>query len=283
MNSGVQALNSESSDYVQIELLGPSAKKKNAIALVSTSIYKDILQFKWYLSKSGYPVAYESVDKKIKFNTEKKDGDIIRKDDIIAQVQGNARSILKAERVALNFLQHLSGISTQAFKFNKLASTYKAKVLDTRKTTPGWRTLEKYAVKTGNGVNHRFGLYDMVLIKDNHIAVAGSIKKAIVAAKKKRKRGVKIEVEIKTLDQVKEAIKEKPDIVMLDNLSLDEMEIAIDWIRKHDKKIKIEASGNVTLESVEEIAKTGVDFISVGSALTLSSPALDISLDIEIE
>jgi nicotinate-nucleotide pyrophosphorylase (carboxylating) len=225
---------------------------------------------------------FKAVDKKIKFKTEKKDGDIIRKDDIIAEVTGNARSILKAERVALNFLQHLSGISTQAFKLNKLASVYKAKVLDTRKTTPGWRTLEKYAVKTGQGENHRFGLYDMILIKDNHITVAGSIKKAISLAKKKRKKGVKIEVEVKTLSQVKEAIKEKPDIIMLDNLSLDEMEIAVDWIRKHDKKIKIEASGNVTLESVEEIAKTGVDYISVGSALTLSADALDISLDVEI-
>ena len=225
---------------------------------------------------------FKAVDKKIKFKTEKKDGDIIRKDDIIAEVTGNARSILKAERVALNFLQHLSGISTQAFKLNKLASVYKAKVLDTRKTTPGWRTLEKYAVKTGQGENHRFGLYDMILIKDNHITVAGSIKKAISLAKKKRKKGVKIEVEVKTLSQVKEAIKEKPDIIMLDNLSLDEMELAVDWIRKHDKKIKIEASGNVTLESVEEIAKTGVDYISVGSALTLSADALDISLDVEI-
>lgn len=225
---------------------------------------------------------FKKVDKTISFKTDLKDGAVVQKDDIIAEIEGSARSILTAERTALNFLQHLSGIASAAFKFNKLASLHKAKVLDTRKTTPGWRKLEKYAVSVGGGENHRMGLYDMILIKDNHITVAGSIKKAIAAAKKKCKKGIKIEVEVKELDQVKEAVKEKPDIIMLDNLSLDEMDIAVDWIRKHDKNIKIEASGNVSLESIEEIAKTGVDYISVGSALTLSAPAMDISLDVEL-
>lgn len=226
-------------------------------------------------------------DKKIKFIKEKNDGDSIKKGDVIAKVDGKALALLACERIVLNFLQHLSGVATTANAYVIATKKYPVKILDTRKTLPGFRALEKYAVKTGGAENHRLGLHDMVLIKDNHIKVAGSITAAVERVKKNNKIKTKIEVECKSFDEVKEALKNEIDMIMFDNMSYDEMEIAVGWVKEHNKKtnaaITTEASGGVMLENIKEIAKTGVDYISIGSALTLSAKALDISMKIVVE
>lgn len=213
------------------------------------------------------------VDSDIEFIIFKKDGNVVEKKDIIAFVSGNAASILKAERVALNFLQRLSGIATLTHKFVEQVKGLNVKILDTRKTTPLLRELEKYAVKTGGGYNHRFGLYDMVMIKENHIRSAGSITKAVNLI---RKNDVthKIEVEITNLEELKEAVDANIDRAMLDNMSIEDMKNAV---KLFGDKLELEASGNVNLNTVREIAKTGVHYISSG-ALTHSYKSLDISL-----
>jgi nicotinate-nucleotide pyrophosphorylase (carboxylating) len=195
---------------------------------------------------------------------------------VLMEVSGSARSILIAERVALNFLQRLSGIATRTAKFVELVRYYNAKIVDTRKTTPGLRALEKYAVVVGGGRNHRFGLFDAVLIKDNHIEIAGGVKKAIMAARHQIPHTMRVEVEVETLEQIDEALEVKADIIMLDNMTPDVMREAVEKIAG---KALIEASGGVTEETVVDIAKTGVDYISIG-ALTHSIRSLDISLDI---
>lgn len=206
-----------------------------------------------------------------------RDGSHVRSGKAIGKVSGKARTILSGERVALNFLQRLSGIATLTAKYVEQVKHTKAKIVDTRKTTPGLRRLEKYAVTCGGGYNHRFGLDDGVLIKDNHIAAAGGITPAIEAAKIQAPHTLKIEIEVDNLDQLKEAIAVGADIVLLDNMSIEDMRRAVSVA---DGKVLLEASGGVSLKSVKEIAETGVDIISVG-ALTHSAPALDISLDIE--
>ena len=210
----------------------------------------------------------------IDFSVNFADGDRIKKGETIAEVSGPLATLLTGERVALNLLQRMSGIATLTTKYAEAVSGTKAKILDTRKTTPGLRVLEKYAVTIGGGQNHRFGLFDGVLIKDNHIAAAGSIKKAIAAARKNIPHTLKIEVECATLAQVKEALSAKADIIMLDNMMEKQMKEAVGLI---GRKALIEASGNMTLERVKAVAKTGVDFISVG-ALTHSAKAADISM-----
>ncbi len=249
------------------------SKKANAVA---TIVAKDAGRI------CGIDVVnefFKFYDKKIDVKCLKKDGEVILVGDEVIRLEGNARSILSVERIVLNFLQRLSGVTTKTKQYVDIISEYKVKLLDTRKTIPGFRLLEKYAVKTGGGKNHRKGLYDMFLIKDNHIEAAGSIKKAVKAVKKKK---MKIEVETKSLDQVKEAVKEDVNMIMLDNMSIDEIEIAVKMIREANKKIKIEASGGININNIEEIAKCGVDFISVGTDLTLSAKALDFSLNIEV-
>lgn len=229
---------------------------------------------------AGINVASECfriLDPEIKFKRKFKDGDSVRNGKVIAEIKGNARDIVMAERVALNFLQRLSGIATLTSKFVEKVKDLKVKIIDTRKTTPGLRVLEKYAVKIGGGFNHRFGLYDAVLIKDNHIALSGSIIKAVEKVKKEISHTAKVEVEAKNLEEVKEAIRAGADIIMLDNMDLDMMKIAVKLIKN---RVLIEASGNINLENVREIAKTGVDLISIG-ALTHSAPAVDISLEVE--
>ncbi len=224
---------------------------------------------------------FKLLDNKINIEIYLKDGSIIKSGDIIAKVYGSARSILSAERTALNFMQRLSGISSLTNLFLSEIKHTKAKILDTRKTAPCLRYFDKYAVKIGGGSNHRFGLFDMFLIKDNHIAVSGSITNAVLSCKnymKKFNKKFLIEVETKNIDEVKESLLNKVDIIMLDNFSLDEIKKAVDLI---DGKCKIEVSGGITLENVRRIAETGVDFISVG-ALTHSVKALDISLDIRM-
>jgi nicotinate-nucleotide pyrophosphorylase (carboxylating) len=226
----------------------------------------------------GMPIArlvFQSVDKNIKFTDKIKDGNFVKKGTIAAIVSGPARGILTAERTALNFLQRLSGIATFTNKFVKAAGK-KARILDTRKTTPGLRVLEKYAVKMGGGCNHRIGLFDAVLIKDNHIAVAGGLKQSVRAAKKKFKM---IEVETSTLGQVKEAVGSGASRIMLDNMGIAEIKKAVQLIRKSKSKTEIEVSGGITLKNIRKIAGTGVDYISIG-ALTHSAPALDISLKV---
>jgi nicotinate-nucleotide pyrophosphorylase (carboxylating) len=219
---------------------------------------------------------FQSVDSKIVFKYLKNDGGQVKVKDRIALIQGKVRSILSAERTALNFLQRLSGIASLTAKYAERIKGTKAKILDTRKTNPGMRILEKYAVKIGGGENHRMGLYDMILIKENHIKAAGGILKAVKKAKSKFGNR-KIEVEVRDFKETIEAALTATDWIMLDNMNVREMKKAISLIRSANRKIKIEASGGVTLKNVRDIALTGVDFISVG-ALTHSAPALDLSL-----
>jgi nicotinate-nucleotide pyrophosphorylase (carboxylating) len=224
---------------------------------------------------------FKTVDPKIKFEVKTNDGSKVKYGDVVAIVSGKAQSLLTAERTALNFLQRMSGIATSANNYSELVKHTKAKVIDTRKTIPGLRTLDKLAVKLGGCANHRIGLYDMFLIKDNHIEVAGSITKAVEACvkyNKKHRTKFKIEVETKNLKEVEEALTTKADIIMLDNFEIDDMKQAVKII---NGKCKVEASGGVNLDTVKAIAETGVDYISVG-ALTHSVKALDISLEITL-
>ncbi len=227
---------------------------------------------------------FRQVDRRIKFVPKVKEGARVKKGKVVAVLSGPARGILTGERVALNFLQRLSGIATLTNQFVSKVQSPKSKVaiLDTRKTTPGLRMLEKYAVRVGGGTNHRMGLYDAILIKDNHIKLAKGIDKAIKAFKGKRAfRGGKavkgIEAEAKTIAQVKKAIKAGADKILLDNMSVKTLRKAAKLCKK--AKVWVEASGGVNLNNVRRIAKTGVNAISVG-ALTHSARALDISLDI---
>ncbi|MDB5084678.1 MAG: hypothetical protein JWN30_1564 [Bacilli bacterium] len=222
---------------------------------------------------------FHSIDPHLYVQKLIKDGQAVGAGDKLMEIHGSARAILTAERVALNLLQRMSGIATRTARFVELVRYYNAKIVDTRKTTPGLRVLEKYAVRVGGGRNHRFGLFDAVLIKDNHIEIAGGVKEAIVAARHRIAHTTRVEVECETLAQIEEALEVKADIIMLDNMSPEVMEQAIERI---GGRAITEASGSVTEETVVEIAKTGVDYISIG-ALTHSVKSLDISLDIVSE
>ena len=208
-------------------------------------------------------------DADIQFHVQ--DGAAVRKGQVLADISDNARSLLAGERVALNFLRHLSGVATLTRKY-VVAAKGRVTILDTRKTMPGLRKLEKYAVRMGDGRNHRMGLYDMVLIKDNHIALAGNIAEAVRRA---RRTGLPVEVEVEQLTQFKEAVDARPDMIMLDNMSISDMRKAV----RMNAGIPLEVSGGVTLEKIPLLSTLGVQYISVG-ALTHSAPALDISLTI---
>ena len=229
---------------------------------------------------------FHRLDPAVEIRLLKQDGEPLSKGDAIATVRGPARAVLSGERVALNFLQRLSGIATMTRRFAEKAAPHGAKILDTRKTTPGWRHLEKYAVLAGGGTNHRIGLYDQVLIKDNHLLLAErrwpgrGVAGAIEAARATSPPGTRIEVEADTLGQVREAIAAGADIILLDNMTDGQMREAVALVRGHERRPLLEASGGVTEARVEAIARTGVDWISVG-ALTHSAPALDIALDFE--
>lgn len=212
----------------------------------------------------------------IEFTPMVNDGDEVEPHTVLAKIEGDAHVILTGERLALNLLQHMSGIATLTSSYARLAEGTKAHVVDTRKTLPGLRMLEKYAIRVGGGRNHRMGLYDAVMIKDNHIKVAGGIKQAVEMTRNEISHTVKIEVETETLDQVKEALEAGADIIMLDNMSIENIKEAVALI---DGRAIVEASGGVTKERLPAIAEAGVDIISVG-ALTNSAPILDISLDI---
>ncbi len=218
---------------------------------------------------------FRILDPSILFKTLYNDGSKVKKGNIIAEISGKTCVILKGERVSLNILQRLSGIATLTNRYVEKTRGLKAKIVDTRKTTPCHRFMEKYAVKVGGGYNHRFGLFDGILIKDNHIKTLGSIKKAVREAKKGHHL-FKIEVEVKNLKELKEAIESGADIIMLDNMSVRDMKEAVKIAKG---RVMLEASGNISLENVREVAETGVDLISVG-ALTHSAPAVDISLKI---
>ncbi|HSP87974.1 MAG TPA: carboxylating nicotinate-nucleotide diphosphorylase [Ignavibacteriaceae bacterium] len=218
----------------------------------------------------------EKFDPQLKWESLKKDGDFCNKGEIAAKVEADYKSLLSAERTALNFLQRMSGIATKTNLFVKQLEGLHTKILDTRKTVPGHRMLDKYAVKTGGGENHRSGLFDMVMIKDNHIKLAGSITKAVSSVRKNLKGSFKIEVEASSLKEVEEALKAGVDIIMFDNMKPEAMK---ECIKICKGKVVTEASGNISLKNIREAAETGVDYISVGE-LTHSVEALDISMKI---
>lgn len=224
---------------------------------------------------------FEAIDEAMVFKARVKDGDRVVAGDVLTEVSGSARELLTGERVALNFLQRMSGIATLTAQFVAAVQGLDARILDTRKTAPGLRVLDKYAVVAGGGANHRAGLYDMVLIKENHIEAADGIGPALLAVWKGMDfegRDVRVEVEVETLSQLDEVLVLGADRVMLDNMSLNDMREAVQRVRRlKGKKPELEASGNVSLKGVRAIAETGVDFISIG-ALTHSVNALDISM-----
>jgi nicotinate-nucleotide pyrophosphorylase (carboxylating) len=220
---------------------------------------------------------FQILDKNIKVNKLIDDGHRAKKGDIVAEVSGSLSNILQAERVALNIFQRMSGIATLTAKYVEAVRVSKAKILDTRKTMPGLRVLDKMAVRIGGGCNHRTGLYDGVLIKDNHIEAAGGITAAVNAQRKRLPHTLKIEVETKNIKEVKEALKCGVDIIMLDNMSVPAMKSAVGLVTG---RAILEASGNVSLKNISEIAATGVDLISIGE-LTHSVQAADISLKIK--
>lgn len=230
---------------------------------------------------AGLPLAVEAfrqLDKAVTIRTEHDDGTRVRPDTSVMFLSGHARGLLSAERVALNFLQRLSGIATLTAQYVDAVKGTGAHILDTRKTTPGFRRLEKYAVRAGGGLNHRMNLSSSVLIKDNHLAAAeGDIRIAVKRARAVAPAGMKVEVECDTLDQVREAIDAAADVIMLDNMKLTELREAVKMV---EGRAVMEASGGVTLDTVKAIAETGVNWISVG-ALTHSAPALDLALDFD--
>ncbi len=229
---------------------------------------------------SGLEIAgkvFSRLDKDIICTPYFKEGEKVSQGDVILKVEGNFRALLTAERTVLNILQRMSGIATATALYVKETEGTQTHLLDTRKTAPGMRILDKMAVKTGGGTNHRMGLYDLALIKDNHIKVAGSITRAVQQVREHITPGVRIEVETTCIEEVKEALTSGADIIMLDNMSTSLMAEAV---RLVDKKAKTEASGNMTLGRIREVSATGVDYISVG-ALTHSVTALDISMNIQ--
>jgi len=223
-------------------------------------------------------LVFQRIDNEIKFQSLAAEGDYVKSGTEIAQVRGKAKSILTAERLALNFLQRMSGIATKTAKYKELVGDYDVRIVDTRKTTPGLRILEKYAVQVGGGDNHRLGLYDAVMIKDNHISAAGGIKEAVEKARTNVPHTMKIEVETESLAEVKEALAVNADIIMLDNMPTGLMKEAVELV---DNQTIVEASGGITAEMIKEVAATGVDVISLGT-LTHTIKSLDISLNFKV-
>jgi len=225
-------------------------------------------------------LVFNQVDSSVESQVLKNDGQFLSDGEVVLQLQGSLKSLLMAERTALNFLAHLSGIATLTHQFVEAIRGFPVKLLDTRKTTPGWRMLEKYAVKVGGGTNHRMGLYDMILIKENHIRSVGGINTAVQKCLDHlRREGItaRIEIEVTSLDELKEALALTVDQIMLDNMSVSEIRQAVAIT---SGRVPLEASGTITLENIREIAATGVDFISVGK-ITHSAPAFDFSMLVE--
>lgn len=221
-----------------------------------------------------YARVFQILDEKTEISFNFKDGEAVKKGDLLGTVTGDIRVLLSGERVALNYLQRISGIATYTKQVSKLLEGSKVTLLDTRKTTPNCRVFEKYAVRIGGGCNHRYNLSDGVLLKDNHIGAAGSVAKAVAMAKEYAPFVRKIEIEVETMEQVKEAVEAGADIIMLDNMTPEMMKEAVELIAG---RAQTECSGNITKENIAKILETGVDFVSSG-ALTHSAPILDISM-----
>ncbi len=263
-------------DYSLREDLGEGDITTNALTAENEDC-KAVIRAKARGVIAGLPIAkrvFQKLDHTVVCVNNANDGEEVKPGYVLCELNGSKRALLSGERLALNIVQRLSGIATLTAKYVKAVEGLPVKILDTRKTVPGMRVLDKYAVAVGGGFNHRFGLYDGILIKDNHIKAAGGISDAVHIAKKKYKNKFKIEVETSNLEEVKEALISGADIIMLDNMSTDEMTKAVRLIAG---AALVEASGGVTLKNVREIAGTGVNFISVG-AITHSPPALDIGL-----
>ncbi|MEK4371446.1 carboxylating nicotinate-nucleotide diphosphorylase [Paenibacillus sp. FSL R5-0473] len=224
-------------------------------------------------------LVFQVVDPDLVFTPKVTDGDKVTHGTILAEVEGSTHSLLTGERLALNLLQRMSGIATRTRAYVDVLDGLETRLVDTRKTTPGHRLLEKYAVRVGGGANHRFGLYDAVMIKDNHIKGAGGITEAVQRARTVIPHTMTIEVETENLEQVREALQAGADIIMLDNMHPERMREAVELIREQAPHVKVEASGNVSLQTIRGIAESGVDVISVGR-LTYSFESLDISLDL---
>ena len=249
---------------------------ENVVSQDSTS--KAVITGKEEGILAGIEVAekvFKKIDPEIRIKKYFRDGQGIKKGEKLAVLQGSSISLLKGERTALNFLQRMSGIATLTRRFVNGLRGSSTKLLDTRKTTPGLRILEKYAVKTGGGENHRFSLSDMVMLKDNHLRLVGDIRTAVERARANIRPGIKIEVETSNLKEVKEAINSGADMVMLDNMSLNKMREVVEWV---NGRITLEVSGKVDLDNIKDIALLGVDYVSVGS-LTHSFKSLDISMN----
>ncbi len=231
---------------------------------------------------AGLPVislVFAELGADVRVKLYKKDGDKVSAGDLIAELDGTTRDLLTGERTLLNFIQQLSGVATVAHRFQEALKPGRTKVLDTRKTIPGFRTLQKYAVRVGGGSNHRMGLFDMVLVKDNHIAACGGVLEALAVVKKHNTQNLMVEMEVENLDELKKLLNKGVDVIMLDNMSNEQMAEALKIIRESGDKVLVEGSGNMTLERAREIANLGLDYISVG-ALTHSVKALDISMRI---
>ncbi|MDD3717459.1 MAG: carboxylating nicotinate-nucleotide diphosphorylase [Actinomycetota bacterium] len=256
-----------SGDITSRALISPGARGRGRMVLREDGVV------------AGLPLAsmvFRLLDTRVKFMPTANDGDHLPAGSEIAVVEGPVLVILEGERTALNFLQRLSGIATLTSRFVAAAAPHGAVIMDTRKTTPGLRSLEKYAVRAGGGKNHRFGLYDAVLIKDNHVAAVGGTGKAVKSAREAVGKDMSIEVEVQRLEDLEEAIQAGADVIMLDNMDPGEVREAVERARG---RVRLEASGGINLENVAAYAQTGVDFISAG-ALTHSARALDIALDL---
>ena len=227
-------------------------------------------------------MVYDRFQDNVVFTPYYKDGDSVKKGDVILKVEATYPTLLRGERLSLNIFQRMCGIATETAKYVKELAGTQTQLLDTRKTAPGLRVLDKLAVKHGGGTNHRMGLYDMAMIKDNHIKMAGGIAKAVEQVRANIPADIKIEVETTNLDEVRQAIEAGADIIMLDNMGNEQMTEAVSIIKAADKGIKTEASGNMSIPRLIEVAATGVDFISVG-ALTHTVKGMDISMNIQVE
>lgn len=248
----------------------------------------DQTQTAWLIAKedgvlAGLPVialVYEELKTPMQIELFKQDGDVVAKGDKIAKMTGTTRALLTGERTLLNFIQQLSGVASIAHCYAEALKPGHTQILDTRKTIPGFRTLQKYAVRAGGGSNHRMGLFDMVLVKDNHIAAAGGVVQAFEMVQKQNNLNVKVELEVESLEQLQSLLGRGVDVIMLDNMDTATMREAVRITRASGDPVKLEASGNMNLERVRELADVGLDFISVG-ALTHSVKALDISMRIQ--
>ncbi|MDX2128243.1 MAG: carboxylating nicotinate-nucleotide diphosphorylase [Chloroherpetonaceae bacterium] len=260
-------------DITTLAIIPPTHRSKGIFRAKSFGVISGLAVAERLFSLSALPNHFHSFIK---------DGEEVESGTIIAEVTGPTDTLLVCERTSLNVMQRMSGIATKTREFVRAVSHTKAVILDTRKTSPGMRYFDKAAVRDGGGRNHRFGLYDMILIKDNHVDAAGSVGEAIARAKaylKKESLEVKIEVEVRSIPELKAALISKPDIILIDNFTIDALKEAVEISREINPKVLLEASGGVSLQTVGKIAETGVDFISVGE-LTHSVTALDISMKI---